>query len=428
MDVQITALTSGGAAAANAVGTVQLLTGGTYAGPVGGAVTGGPEPFELDEDGLHTLELTPNSEYDIEGTIYVVRIPALKLKIYFEVPATGGPYDLGDTSIWTVSTPPALIVPQPTVGEGGLTEADVAEVALSGAYSDLSGTPTLGTAAAQPVSAFDAAGAATAAQAAAISAASTDATTKANAAQAAAIQRANHTGSQAQSTVTNLVSDLAAKETPAGAQAKADAAQAAAESHADDEVAALLEPGDGVGTKRVNDSGIDRVNVSTVRASVIGTGVGNTTTETTLLTTPIAFAAGALSIDSVIRVVAFGQFSNNTGANRDTTFRLKFGSHNAYVWAFTAITTSATERRWEVQADIGFFDFFGNRCQGSGRATISAAGAGLDFGTITRFADTTTVVTPASASTVDLTVQHSTNLSTLNATIVGMRYQLLTAA
>lgn len=80
-------------------------------------------------------------------------------------------------------------------------------VATSGAYNDLSGKPTLGTAAAQNTTAFDAAGSAAAAQAAAAS----DATTKANAAQAAAIQRSNHTGTQAQSTVTNLVSDLAGK-------------------------------------------------------------------------------------------------------------------------------------------------------------------------------------------------------------------------
>lgn len=52
--------------------------------------------------------------------------------------------------------------------------------------------------------------------------------TKADAAQAFAIQRANHTGAQAIATVTGLQTALDAKETPAGAQAKADAAQAAA--------------------------------------------------------------------------------------------------------------------------------------------------------------------------------------------------------
>lgn len=54
----------------------------------------------------------------------------------------------------------------------------------------------------------------------------------ANSPDATLLARANHTGTQAQSTITNLVSDLAGKETPAGAQAKADGAQAAAEATA----------------------------------------------------------------------------------------------------------------------------------------------------------------------------------------------------
>lgn len=56
-----------------------------------------------------------------------------------------------------------------------------------------------------------------------------------NAALASALNRANHTGTQAQSTIVNLpadlaqiVADVAAKETPSGAQTKANAAQAAA--------------------------------------------------------------------------------------------------------------------------------------------------------------------------------------------------------
>jgi hypothetical protein len=63
--------------------------------------------------------------------------------------------------------------------------ASLATVATSGAYTDLSGKPTLGTAAAQNTTAFDAAGAATTAQ-------------------AFAVQRANHTGTQAASTITGL--------------------------------------------------------------------------------------------------------------------------------------------------------------------------------------------------------------------------------
>lgn len=65
------------------------------------------------------------------------------------------------------------------------TITGLATVSTSGLYSDLSGLPTLGTAAAQNTTAFDAAGAAASAQ-------------------AFSIQRANHTGTQAASTITGL--------------------------------------------------------------------------------------------------------------------------------------------------------------------------------------------------------------------------------
>ena len=52
-------------------------------------------------------------------------------------------------------------------------------------------------------------------------------------AQSYAVQRANHTGTQAISTVTGLQTALDSKETPAGAQAKADAALAAANAYTD---------------------------------------------------------------------------------------------------------------------------------------------------------------------------------------------------
>lgn len=76
---------------------------------------------------------------------------------------------------WNATLSPAAILNKPSL----------AAIATSGAYSDLSGKPALGTAAAQNIGAFDAAGAA--------------ATT-----QAFAIQRANHTGTQAPDTITGL--------------------------------------------------------------------------------------------------------------------------------------------------------------------------------------------------------------------------------
>ncbi len=67
-----------------------------------------------------------------------------------------------------------------TVLSGARSYIAIAPVATSGAYSSLSGLPTLGTAAAQPTTAFDAAGAAAAAQAAAIAADTASALQKTN--------------------------------------------------------------------------------------------------------------------------------------------------------------------------------------------------------------------------------------------------------
>jgi hypothetical protein len=371
---------------------------------------------------------------------------------------------------------PVLLVDESTVtvtvvtgvGGGGAPLSDDDPEALAASAAPGAGSaaaradhvhprPTAGEVGADP------AGSASTAQAAAISAAATDATTKANAAQAAAVQRANHTGTQAQSTVTSLVSDLAAKAPTASPtftgtvsgvtkshvglgnvdntadtakpvstlQAAADAATlASATDYTDDEIVALMEPGAGIGTKRVDDSGIDRVNISVVKASPITTSVA-TGTETSLLTTPLAFAAGVLSINSILRFTAFGQFTNNTAATRDVTFRLKFGSHPAHLFTFSAVPQSATPRTWVLEADIGFFEFFGNRCEGIGRMALTAAataGTAANTAVIDRQTDTTGVVTPASASTVDLTVQLSATVANLTATITGLRYQHVSAA
>lgn len=91
--------------------------------------------------------------------------------------------------------PVALFEPAITAGttsqywRGDKTWQTLATVGTTGAYSDLSGKPTLGTAASRNTSAFDSSGAASAAQ-------------------AFAIQRANQTGTQAWSTITGAPTTL----------------------------------------------------------------------------------------------------------------------------------------------------------------------------------------------------------------------------
>ena len=88
---------------------------------------------------------------------------------------------------------------KPVLFTGAYADLTGKPALFTGAYADLSGKPALGTAASQNTTAFDPAG-------------------SSSAAQTFSVQRANHTGVQAQSTITGLVADLAGKEPaiPAG--------------------------------------------------------------------------------------------------------------------------------------------------------------------------------------------------------------------
>jgi hypothetical protein len=114
--INITAATSGGTLAAQAEGFVVLRTGGDYGGGHNGSVIGNKEHFTLDNNGEIALDLAPNSEITPEGTVYLIQL--LGAKFYIEVPDSGGPYDLGDTDIWTVSTPPAVQIQGVPGGSG----------------------------------------------------------------------------------------------------------------------------------------------------------------------------------------------------------------------------------------------------------------------------------------------------------------------
>lgn len=93
--------------------------------------------------------------------------------------------------------------------DSAVQPAAMADVATTGAYSDLSGRPTLGTSAAEASTAFATAAQGTKADSALQNAAAFDASGAAATAQAFSIQRANHTGTQAWSTLTGAPTTLA---------------------------------------------------------------------------------------------------------------------------------------------------------------------------------------------------------------------------
>jgi hypothetical protein len=109
--LNITAASAGGTAAAQAECYVRLLTGGSYGGGHSGTVIGRKEHFTLENDGTYTFadgELAPNSEIEPEGTVYHFRVNGADY--YIDLPATGGPYDLSDSAIWTEPTPPVRLI------------------------------------------------------------------------------------------------------------------------------------------------------------------------------------------------------------------------------------------------------------------------------------------------------------------------------
>lgn len=170
--------------------TIRLVDGGSGAAlPNGLGVT--PRTVNLDADGEAIVDLTPNADIsDPVGTFYAVTVNDSTPTVvrYIEVPAPNGsgnseiPYDWDDDTIQRLVPEPPSSIPaaaQGSVGQvlGIVDDGNGKEYRPSDVGADPSGT----------------------------------AATLAAAAQAFAIARANHTGSQAISTVTGLQTALDAK-------------------------------------------------------------------------------------------------------------------------------------------------------------------------------------------------------------------------
>lgn len=83
---------------------------------------------------------------------------------------------------------------------------------------------------------------------------------------------------------------------------------------------------------------------------VVATSVTNTVTETTVFTHTVQ--GGTLGTTHVLRFVAFGTYTNNTGANRTVTFRVKYDTTTMYAHASGNLATSASARGWGIEGYI----------------------------------------------------------------------------
>lgn len=222
------------------------------------------------------------------------------------------------------------------------------------------------------------------------------------------------------------------------ARAKADAAQAAIDAHeiavdphadrayTDDEIAALPEPADGIGSS-ANTSVPGFLSYDNIvrAASAAPTPPSNTTAETSLLAATLDFAGGAIVVDQqVFRVEAGGSFTNNAGGTRDLTLRVKAQGNTILAFAFSAVAASASTRSWRISGTFAFRTFSGVRSFGFATAELGAAGTGVNLGAVTKFAELAPTYTLASTMNFDITAQMSATASpNLSTSLSG--YQLL---
>ena len=141
---------------------------------------------------IATMDGNINS-MDADITSMLGDISSIQSTLTAATSGTTAQYMRGDGTLATFPSIPAAQVQSDWNAGSGMGAILNKPSLFSGAYADLSGKPTLGTAAAQNTSAFDASGAASTAQ-------------------AYAIQRGNHTGSQAISTITGLQTTIDGKE------------------------------------------------------------------------------------------------------------------------------------------------------------------------------------------------------------------------
>lgn len=84
-----------------------------------------------------------------------------------------------------------------------------------------------------------------------------------------------------------------------------------------------------------------------IARAVDPTSVTNTVTETTVFTHTVQ--GGTLGTKRALRFSAYGTYTNNTGANRTVTFRVKYDNTTLYSHISGNLATNAAARVWSIQ-------------------------------------------------------------------------------
>jgi hypothetical protein len=117
-----------------------------------------------------------------------------------------------------------------------------------------------------------------------------------------------------------------------------------------------------------------------VQHNYTGVGLSNTTAETDLATNVWTIPANEIVIGTTgYEILLGGLMQNNTGSNRDMTYRVKVGSTTILTVAVTAIPTAAGQRAWSIVGVIKPINFIADIWAGVARFTLGAAGGGANF-------------------------------------------------
>jgi hypothetical protein len=143
--------------------------------------------------------------------------------------------------------------------------------------------------------------------------------------------------------------------------------------------------------------------------------VASTVAETSILLSTIDFAANTFANNNPeIFGQAWVSITNNTGSNRDMTYRIKLDGVTIYTVTLSAIATSASARLLSLRWSWVFGDFLGSSMPFGGCAYVLGAAGG---GASTHNGVVGTAVVPHTLSNVlsfDITAQPSFSASTLS--------------